>query len=189
VKPQPFRRYRHKDSLEPEKGRKILRSFLDAEKSRNQRKKENKMSTKKTSSFRTQALSVLTVRHGREVAEALRASAIRKLLHGEYKYIQAAVMRLESGEVTDERVLHPLETVREKIGQLLPAEVIGSKAEFIHAGYDSEGDIWAVATVPDYSGRGTELQAIVSKIERFLEVRQKLIDEALGERLYSSLLR
>jgi hypothetical protein len=136
-----------------------------------------------------QVLAVLAVRHGRELGEAI--ASMRSVPVGDLprSCLDATLRRLEAGEVTDGRDLVTLEVLHVGLTERLSCEITGSKVEFRLAGCDEDGDYCDVIEVPVYSARGEEARSVYERLERFLELRQQLLDRANAERLTLRLLR
>ncbi len=147
------------------------------------------MATQKTD-FRTQVLAILAVRHGREFGEKIAAMHDAPIGDLPQSSLFAMLKRLECGEVTDGRDLTAIEALRTGLAERLSQEIVGSRVEPLPVGYDEDGDeIWSMVEVPDYSDRGEKAWSLYQRLERFVEVRQQLIDHANAERLSRQLLR
>lgn len=146
------------------------------------------MAPQKRNNFPIQARAILAVRHGRELSEQV--SAMRNVPMGDLSRtsLTATLRRLAIGEVTDDRDLVVLETLQASLAERMSLEIIGSKVEPRLVGYDDDGEVWAWKEVPAYSDRGQEAQSAYQRLERFLELRQQLIDYANAERLARQLL-
>jgi|TARA_R110000850_G_scaffold277075_1_gene422155 hypothetical protein len=152
-------------------------------------KKETTMASEKRNNFTIHARAILAVRHGRELSEQV--SAMRDAPTGDLPRtsLTATLKRLAIGEITDGRDLTVLETLRANLIERMSLEVIGSKVEPRLIGYDDDGEVWAWKEVPAYSDRGQEAQSAYERLERFLKLRQQLIDHTNAERLARQLLR
>ena len=147
------------------------------------------MAKQETDCSRLQTLAILAVRQGRELCDQL--ADMRDAPVGDLpRFCLIAMMRrLESGEVTDGKDLVALNALRFGLAERMSQEIIGSKVETHFAGYDEDGEVWSAREVHVYSGRGAKAQSIYDRLERFLDVRQQLLDRANAERLAASLLR
>lgn len=136
-----------------------------------------------------QALAILAIRYGRELGEAI--ATMRDAPVGDLprSCLDAALRRLESGDVTDGRDLVALEALRAGLAERLSCEITGSRIEPRLAGYDADGEIWSMTEVPVYSRCGEEARSVYELLERFGELRQELLDRANAERLTMRLLR
>lgn len=146
------------------------------------------MATQKTN-FRTQVLAILAVRHGRELGEQIAKMHDAPIGDLPQSSLSAMIRRLDCGEVTDGRDLIALEALRLGLAERLCLEVVGSKIEARSVGYDEDGEIWDMIEVPAYSNQGEKAWSLYQRLERFVEVRQQLIDYANAERLAMRLLR
>ena len=147
------------------------------------------MANQKTDSFRLQTLAILAVREGRELGDQLaemRDAPVGDLPQG---CLSAMMRRFESGEVTDGRDLTVLEALHVGLAARMSQEILGSKVEFHISGHDEDGEVWSTREVYVYSDRGAKAQSIHDRLERFLDIRQQLLDRANAERLAASLLR
>lgn len=143
----------------------------------------------KSTTFRTQALSILAVRHGRELTEALSqlpASAFEDLTKAS---LSGLLRRLEAGDVANGRDLVTLETLQRNLAGQMAFHIQDVKEEPRVVGHDEQGEIWAYVDVPVYSECGEKLCNAHAELKRFLEVRQQLLDHANAEKLASRLLR
>ncbi len=147
------------------------------------------MASQKSNDFRIQTRAILAVRHGRELGEQV--AAMRDAPTGDLPRtsLSAALRRLAAGEVTDGRDLVVLEALQTGLAERMSLETVGRKMELRLVGYDEDGELWAPVEVPAYSDRGEEARAVYNRLERFLELRQQLIDQANAERLARQLLR
>ena len=146
------------------------------------------MATQKTN-FRVQVLAILAVRHGRELGEQIANMHDAPIGDLPQSSLSAMLGRLECGEVTDGRDLIALETLKTGLAERLCLEIIGSKVQPCSVGYDEDGEIWDMIEVPVYSDRGEKAWSLYQRLERFVKVRQQLIDHANAERLAMQLLR
>lgn len=134
------------------------------------------------------ARAILAVRHGREFGElvaALRDAPIGDLPRTS---MAATLSRLAAGKVTVDRDHVMLEALA-GLAERLSLEIVGRQVEHRFVGYDEDGEgVWVWEEVPAYTARGEEARSIYVRLERFLEVRQELIDPAKAERLAQHLL-
>lgn len=139
--------------------------------------------------FHLKAKAVLAVRHGRELAELM--SRTYSLPSGELRgaALSSCLRRLQNGEVTDGRDLTVVEVISENIALVLAKEVVDVKVEWRLKGRESGEEFWSAVNVPIYTHRGQTLREIQVRIERFIEVRQRFIDQANAERLEKRHLR
>ncbi|MFG6625801.1 hypothetical protein [Sulfitobacter sp. 1A12056] len=139
--------------------------------------------------FHLRAKAILAVRHGRELAELM--SRTYSLPLGELRgaALSSCLRRLQSGEVTDGRDLTVVEVISENITLVLANEVVDVKVEWRLEGRENEEEFWSAVNVPIYTHRGQTLREIQVQIKRFIEVRQRFIDQANAERLEKRHLR
>ena len=143
----------------------------------------------KRNDFQVQARALLAVRHGRELGEQI--AAMRDTPTGDLPgtSLSATLRRLAAGEVTDGRDMVVFEALQSGLAARMSLEIVGSRTELRHVGYDEDGELWAPVEVTAYSDRGDEARAVHDRLERFLELRQQLLDQATAERLARQLLR
>ena len=147
------------------------------------------MAHQKYNDFQVQARALLAVRHGRELGEQV--AAMRDAPTGDLPRtsLSATLRRLAAGEVTDERDMVVFEALQNGLAARMSLEIVGSRTELRRVGYDEDGELWAPVEVTAYSDRGDEARAVRDRLERFLELRQQLLDQATAERLARQLLR
>ncbi len=147
------------------------------------------MAKQETDCSRLQTLAILAVRQGRELGDQL--AEMRDAPVGDLPQfcLSAMMRRFASGDVTDCRDLAALEALHIGLAERMSLEIIGSKVESHVAGHDEDGEVWSTREVHVYSDRGAKAQSIYDRLERFLAVRQQLLDRANAERLAASLLR
>lgn len=143
----------------------------------------------KTDDFHVQSTAAIAVKLGRELGE--RIVRMRDTPVGDLPQscLSATLRRLENGEVTDGRDLTTLEALHFGLAERLSQEMVGSRIEPRLIGCDQDGEIWNFAEVPVYSGRGNDALHAYDLLERFLEVRQQVLDRANAEQLTLRLLR
>jgi hypothetical protein len=147
------------------------------------------MTHQETDSFRLQTLAILAVRLGRELGDQLAEMRDAPVEDLPRSYLSAMMLRLESGEVTDNRDLVALKALHFGLAARMSQEILGSKVESHISGHDEDGEVWSTREVYVYSDRGAKAQSIHDRLERFLDIRQQLLDRANAERLAASLLR
>lgn len=139
--------------------------------------------------FRLQAQAILAIRHARSLAEHLAQLPDPPIGDLPRSTLDAALRRLESGDVTDGRDRVVLEVLQTGFAERMAAEVNGSTLKPRHAGYDEEGDVWVWETVPTYTSRGETACILHMHLTRLLELRQDLLDRCAAERLTARLMR
>ncbi|SEK05312.1 hypothetical protein MAA5396_04452 [Marinovum algicola] len=139
--------------------------------------------------FHLRAKAILAVRHGRELAELLLTT--RGLPIGEVRsaILSACIRRLQCGEVTDGRDLTVIEAMLENVAAVLPNEVVDVRVDWCLATGEDGEEFWCAENVPVYSQRGEILFELQIRMKRFLEVRQRFIDQVNAERLERQHLR
>lgn len=147
------------------------------------------MASQDNKNFPLNAHAILAVRHGRELGEQI--AGMRDAPVGDLprSSLSAMLRRLEAGEVTDGRDLVVLEVLHAGLAERMSQEIVGSKIEPRLVGHDEDGEIWDTIESPAYSDRGEKARDAYERLERFLELRQQLIDHANAERLTARLLR
>ena len=147
------------------------------------------MANQDNKNFTLNTRAILAVRHGRELGEQI--AGMRDVPVGDLprSSLSAMLRRLEAGEVTDGRDLVVLEALHTGLAERMSQEIVDSRVEPYVAGYDEDGEIWSAAEVPVYSARGEDARCVYERLERFLDLRQQLLDHANAERLTARLLR
>lgn len=144
---------------------------------------------KNSNSSRLEALSLLAIRYARELGEALTPITDLPLEDLPSAAVSGLLRRLQTGDVTDERDIATLEVLQRGCMEQACREIAGSRIEPRRVGHDQEGDIWGMFEVPTYTERGDKFSQILEHIDRFLEIRQRLLDSAKAERLTKRLSR
>ena len=147
------------------------------------------MAHQKCNDFQVQARALLAVRHGRELGEQVAAMRDAPIGDLPRTSLSATLRRLATGEVTDGRDIVVFEALQNGLAARMSLEIVGSWTELRRVGYDEDGELWAPVEVTAYSDRGDEARAVHDRLERFLELRQQLLDQATAERLARQLLR
>ena len=147
------------------------------------------MTTKNANPFRIQALAILTVQHGRDLAEKISEISDVSSVNIPWVTMVAIARRFAAGEVNENGDLGVLRTLEFRLAELLSREFIGTRTESRLIGQTDDEEVWNSTEVPVYSDRGELVRPLYESLQRFLEVRQQLLDHVKAEQLSDQLLR
>jgi hypothetical protein len=146
------------------------------------------MTTTNATPFRTQALAILTVQHGRDLADQISELSDFSSVNISWANIVAVARRFAAGEVNENGDLVALRTLEFELGEFLSQEFIGTRTEAHLIGQTDDEEVWDSTEVPVYSDCGEPVRPLYESLQRFSEVRQQLIDHVKAEQLCTQLL-
>jgi len=147
------------------------------------------MTTTNATPFRTQAFAVLTVQHGRDLADKISELSDFSSVYISWANIVAVARRFAAGEVNENGDLEALRTLESGLGEFLSQELTGTRTVAHLIGQTDDEEVWDSTEVPVYSDRGELVRPLYESLQCFLKVRQQLIDHVKAEQLCAQLLR
>lgn len=137
-------------------------------------------------SIRLEDLVARTIGMGREVATAIGTSDLSRSPH-EIARVTRCLARLSKGEPLDPGDCGGFETVRNILIREIAQETIGMVRTFRGFSDPEEGDIGTVIEHAVVSDRGADLDRLLGDFERFLFMRQVVLDRMAAEQVVAGM--